>query len=67
MSETWRVFFVYLLAVPPPRFRPPSVVGGITAENPQNVQLAKVLAEVGLARHAPSHQPATRVLQLLPP
>jgi DNA-directed RNA polymerase I subunit RPA1 len=42
--ETWRLFFVSVLAVPPPRFRPAAVIGGVTAENPQNVQLTKVMS-----------------------
>jgi hypothetical protein len=40
--ETWRLFFVSVVCVPPPRFRPAAVVGGTVAENPQNAQLAKV-------------------------
>jgi len=41
--ETWRLFFVSVVHVPPPRFRPAAVIGGVTAENPQNAQLAKVM------------------------
>ncbi|CAM9295630.1 unnamed protein product, partial [Phaeothamnion confervicola] len=40
----YRLFFVRLLAVPPPRFRPPMAVGGMVAEHPQNVHLSRVLA-----------------------
>ena len=31
------------MAVPPPRFRPAQLVGGVMAEHPQNVTLSRVL------------------------
>ena len=36
-------FFLDVLGVPPPRFRPAQTVGGVLAEHPQNVVLGKVL------------------------
>jgi hypothetical protein len=48
--ETWRLFFVSVVHVPPPRFRPAAVIGGVTAENPQNAQLAKVMATAAKIR-----------------
>ena len=36
-------FFLEVLGVPPPRFRPAQTVGGVLAEHPQNVVLGKVL------------------------
>lgn len=38
----YRLFFMRVIAVPPPRFRPPMDMGGIVAEHPQNVHLTKV-------------------------
>lgn len=48
--ETWRLFFVSVVHVPPPRFRPAAVIGGVTAENPQNAQLAKVMTTAAKIR-----------------
>lgn len=42
-KEEYRLFFVRTVLVPPNRFRPPSLLGDITSEHPQNQQLAKVL------------------------
>ena len=36
-------FFLDVLGVPPPRFRPAQTVGGVLAEHPQNVVLGKAL------------------------
>jgi len=43
-KEEYRLFFVRTVLVPPNRFRPPSLLGDITSEHPQNQQLAKVLS-----------------------
>ena len=42
-GDTWRLFFLRTVLVPPSRFRPPSMVGGILAEHPQNLQLTAIL------------------------
>lgn len=41
--DSWRLFFIRVVLVPPSRFRPPSVVGGILTEHPQNLQLTAIL------------------------
>lgn len=38
----YRLFFMRVIAVPPPRFRPPMDMGGMVVEHPQNVHLTKV-------------------------
>lgn len=38
----YRLFFMRVIAVPPPRFRPPMEMGGMVVEHPQNVHLTKV-------------------------
>lgn len=43
-KEEYRLFFVRTVLVPPNRFRPPSLLGDITSEHPQNQQLSKVLS-----------------------
>ena len=40
---TFEIFFLRVMAVPPPRFRPAQLVGGVMAEHPQNVTLSRVL------------------------
>ena len=42
-ADGWRHFFLKLLPVPPPRFRPPTKLGEMQAEHPQNVYLARLL------------------------
>lgn len=42
-SDTWRLFFLRTVLVPPSRFRPPSVVAGMLTEHPQNLQLTAIL------------------------
>ena len=46
----YRKFFLEVMAVPPPRFRPAQLVGGVMAEHPQNVTLSKVLTLSGEIR-----------------
>jgi DNA-directed RNA polymerase I subunit RPA1 len=42
-AESWRLFFVRTVLVPPNRFRPPSLVGSELAEHPQNIILSNVI------------------------
>jgi len=42
-SEGWGVFFMRAVPVPPSRFRPPMVMGGMTVEHSQNLYLSKVI------------------------
>ena len=42
-STLWRIFFMKTVLVPPSRFRPPSDLGDMQAEHPQNIHLSKVL------------------------
>ena len=42
-NEGYKLFFLEVVGVPPPRFRPAQEVGGTIAEHPQNVYLSKVL------------------------
>ena len=44
-QDSYQVFFVQAIAVPPSRFRPPMTTGGMTVEHGQNQYLAKVLTE----------------------
>lgn len=43
VNESWRLFFVKTVLVPPSRFRPPSTLGSSVAEHPQNVALSAIL------------------------
>ena len=42
--EEYRLFFCRSIVIPPNRFRPPSVLGDVTSEHPQNQQLSKILS-----------------------
>lgn len=39
------MFFLHAIAVPPTRFRPPAMSGGVTREYTQNLQFAKILGD----------------------
>lgn len=55
------MFFMDVVAVPPSRFRPASVMGDMTFESPQNELLAKVLGAVIRVRDMyVAHKEATR-------
>jgi DNA-directed RNA polymerase I subunit RPA1 len=41
--DSWKLFFINILLVPPSRFRPASVVGDATSDHPQNYHLSQVL------------------------
>lgn len=41
-ADGYKLFFITVLAVPPPRFRPPMNLGEYMAEHPQNIYLSKV-------------------------
>ena len=41
--DGWRAFFLRLLPVPPPRFRPAARVGDMTSEHPQNTYLTAII------------------------
>jgi DNA-directed RNA polymerase I subunit RPA1 len=43
VTEGYRQFFMRAIPVPPSRFRPPMVMGGMTVENSQNQHLNKML------------------------
>lgn len=42
-GEEFRMFFVRCVLVPPNRFRPPAVLGGVSSEHVQNKQLSAVI------------------------
>jgi len=39
----WTVFFLRVVAVPPPRFRPPMRMGGMSVEHAQNLALTRIM------------------------
>lgn len=41
--NAWNLFFMRSIHVPPNRFRPPSDMGLIKTEHPQNVNLSKII------------------------
>lgn len=43
-ENTWNVFFVRSILVPPSRFRPSSDMGDMQTEHPQNLHLSKILS-----------------------
>lgn len=49
-KDSYNVFFVQAIAVPPSRFRPPMTTGGMTVEHGQNQYLAQVLTEHATVR-----------------
>ena len=42
-STLWQLFFWRTIVVPPSRFRPPSDLGNLKTEHPQNINLSKIL------------------------
>lgn len=42
-GEIWRLFFMRVIAVPPSRFRPASIVGQVTSEHSANVHLKAII------------------------
>jgi DNA-directed RNA polymerase I subunit RPA1 len=42
-SALWQLFFWRTVVVPPSRFRPPSDLGNLKTEHPQNINLSKIL------------------------
>jgi DNA-directed RNA polymerase I subunit RPA1 len=54
-KEGWKLFFMRVIPVPPPRFRPPQILGEAQYEHAQNIYLTKIirdsdaLVELGLA------------------
>lgn len=42
-TDSWKMFFMNAVLVPPSRFRPAQDVGDMKSEHPQNLQLSKVL------------------------
>ena len=44
-TSPWSIFFSRTVAVPPSRFRPPMVLGGMTVEHAQNLYLNKMLVQ----------------------
>jgi len=49
-TDGYKLFFLQTIAVPPSKFRPPSMLNGETFENPQNTSLASVLKFDGQLR-----------------
>lgn len=44
-AESWRIFFMRVVLIPPNRFRPMGKVGDVTSEHPQNIHLKKILEQ----------------------
>ena len=43
-SALWQLFFWRTIIVPPSRFRPPSDIGNMKTEHPQNINLSNIIA-----------------------